>query len=143
VTTYLSNVQRWLAAIVLSLAVPAAVLAPVTVLAATIRTDRTIVYSTSMHGLNDSISVPVSGSLHIKVNKDGILSGYYSPDYATEFTPVTGGVNGDRVWLQIGAYAPTRVQGTYQNGTITGTAYSPDHHIYAFAATNAKVDQNS
>ena len=138
-TTIIAFIQRSIAALVLSLAVPAVVLVPVTVQAASIHTDRTVVYSTSLQGLNDTTAVPLTGSLHVRISKDGIISGFYRPDYTMDFTPVTGGVDGDHVWLLIGATSPTRVDGTYANGTIAGTAYTPDHAIYQFAATNATL----
>ncbi|HET9028678.1 MAG TPA: hypothetical protein VFN49_00750 [Candidatus Aquilonibacter sp.] len=135
-THLFSSMKRWLAALLLSSFVPAVALVPVVANAAAIHTDRTIAYSTSLQELNKNWAPPLVGDLHVRLAEDGVVSGYYQAAYSIHFVPVTGGVDGDHVWLLIGSTSPTRVEGTYHNGAIVGTAYTPDNNIYRFAATN-------
>ncbi len=122
------------------LAVPALLLAPAPAYAAVTYTDRTVVYSTSLQPINQDIAYPVSGSLQIRTSKDGIVSGFYrTDDNISQFIPVSGGINGSNVFLLIGATHPTRVTGTYENGTIVGTAVTAANGVYKFAATNAQL----
>ena len=137
--TFFRFFQRFYASLILALAVPALVVVPATAYAASTYTDRTVVYSTSLQPINHSLSYPLAGSLHIRTSTDGIVTGFYRADYTTQFIPVTGGVNGSNVWLLIGATSPTRVTGQFENGAIVGTAFTPDHNVYRFAASNATL----
>lgn len=139
--TLFPSLQRISAAIALAVSVPALVLLPVTASATTTQTTRTVVYSTSLQPVNHDLAYPETGSLHIKTSADGIVSGFYrSDDNISQFIPVSGGITGSNVFLLIGANAPTRVTGTYDNGTITGTAISANNRVFKFAATNAQLD---
>ena len=121
-------------------AFPALVLAPAPAYAAATYTDRTVVYSTSLQPINQNIDYPVTGSLHIRTSKDGIVSGFYrTDDNISQFIPVSGGINGSHVFLLIGANDPTRITGTYENGSIVGTAITGANNVYKFAATNAQL----
>lgn len=132
--------QRIGASLALTLCVPALVLAPAPAYAAATYTDRTVVYSTSLQPINQNIAYPLTGSLHIKTSKDGIVTGFYrTDDNISQFIPVSGGINGANVFLLIGATSPTRVTGTYKNGAIVGTAYTANNGVYQFAATNATL----
>jgi len=124
----------------LVMAVPALAFVPATAYAASTYTDRTVVYSTSLQPINQNIAYPLTGSLHIKTSKDGIVSGFYrTDDNISQFIPVSGGINGSSVFLLIGATSPTRVTGTYENGSIVGTAVTASNGVYTFAATNATI----
>ncbi len=119
---------------------PALVLAPAPASAASTYTGRTIVYSTSLQPINNGIAYPLTGSLQIHTSQDGIVSGFYrTDDNTSQFIPVSGGIKGSNVFLLIGATHPTRVTGTYENGTITGTAVTSANGVYKFAATNATI----
>jgi hypothetical protein len=114
--------------------------APAPAYAAATYTGRTVVYSTSLQPFNQDIAYPVTGSLHIRMSQDGIVSGFYrTDDNISQFIPVSGGINGSHVFLLIGTTNPTRVTGTYENGTIVGTAVTDANHVYKFAATNAQL----
>lgn len=66
---------------------------------------------------------PWSGTLQLTLNPDGIIQGYYHPaDNMSEFIPVTGGRDGDRVWLDIGRNGRLHVTGVLANDVITGGA---------------------
>ena len=114
--------------------------APAPAYAAATYTDRTVVYSTSLQPINQNIAYPVTGSLHIRTSKDGIVTGFYrTDDNISQFIPVSGGIKGSHVFLFIGATDPTRVTGAFENGTIVGTAITDANHVYKFEATNAQL----
>lgn len=140
VKTLTQIIQRVAASLTLASMIPAIVLAPVPAYAAVTYTGRTVVYSTSLQPINQNIAYPVSGTLHIRTSNDGIVSGFYrSDDNISQFIPVSGGINGSNVFLLIGATQPTRITGTFENGTIVGTAVTAGNGIYKFAATNAQL----
>ena len=64
------------------------------------------------------------GSLRLHVSADGIVSGFYRPDADARFIPVTGGLSGNRLWLEIGIFArrPVRFSGTFAGGHIDAQA---------------------
>jgi hypothetical protein len=92
-------------------------------------------YQTSLQSIYGSPS-PWTGTLKLTVNPDGIIQGYYHPDDdMIAFVPVTGGRNGDQVWLDIGRKGHLRVSGTLQNGAITGGAFDErTHETFKFTA---------
>ncbi len=117
------------------------VVVPATAYAASTYTDRTVVYSTNLQPINQDIAYPVTGTLHIRTSRDGIVSGFYrTDDNIAQFVPVSGGISGSNVFLLIGAAHPTRVTGTVENGTIVGTAVTARNGVYKFAATNATME---
>lgn len=79
-------------------------------------------YQTTLEPLT-GLGAPWTGSLQIAIHSDGIIQGYYHPaGDEIAFVPVTGGRNGDNVWLDIGRSGHLHVQGILKNGVITGTA---------------------
>lgn len=91
------------------------------------------------------------GKLDLKVSSDGIVSGWYTPDYEGSAVSVAGGVEGDQLWLDLGEFGSVRIVATLQkDGTIVGTASglrtapallpldSPAR--YSFVATPQKSD---
>jgi len=63
------------------------------------------------------------GKLDLKVSSDGIVSGWYQPDYEGSTVSVTGGKQGDQLWLDIGQSGAVRIVATVQkDGSIVGTA---------------------
>lgn len=106
--------------------------------AAAMQTDKTVVYSTDIQPIS-GFSVPLAGRLEIRTSKDGIITGFYRPADNNNFVPVTGGVIGDRVWIDIGHGGATRVDGRLQDGTIVGTIFSPNSDPLRFTAKDAHV----
>lgn len=96
-------------------------------------------YNTALTELYGSPS-PYSGTLDLRIDADGIVNGYYHPEDPASFVQVTGGRDGNRIWLDIGQKGEIHVSGTIVNGTITGQAvYSDDQSgLYAFKATPSK-----
>jgi len=94
-----------------------------------------ITYQTQMQDLRGP-SAPWSGSLELTIYPDGIIQGYYHPaDSFTAFIPVTGGRNGNHVWLDIGRNGRLHVDGTIANGEIVGSAFDQSTlEAYRFSA---------
>jgi hypothetical protein len=67
------------------------------------------------------------GSLQLRVSPAGIVSGYYRPDDNPRFVPVTGGISGDRFWIEIGTFAahPLQFSGTFSGGKIDAASNQP------------------
>ena len=63
------------------------------------------------------------GTLRVAISPDGVASGFYLPLDGTP-VPVSGGVSGDRIWLNLGS--EWQVNGTVREGRIVGTARSQD-----------------
>ena len=61
------------------------------------------------------------GVLRIAISHDGIVSGYYRP-IDGDFTDVTGGVVGERIWLDLGRDGARHLVGTYDGTTIRAGA---------------------
>jgi hypothetical protein len=123
---------RWIAlAIALAFAVPALASADLTS-----NPSKLMVYSTSIQGLVKP-SYPLVGQLRIRTSPGGIINGYYQPADQGQFLPVTGGVSGKHVWLDIGNRKPMRVIGNFENGRISGTLYTTDNQMLSFDASNA------
>lgn len=78
-------------------------------------------YETSMQSIY-GLDAPWTGTLQLTFNPDGIIQGYYRPADDMAFIPVTGGRNGESVWLDIGRRGHLHVNGVLQNGVITGSA---------------------
>ncbi len=66
---------------------------------------------------------PWTGTLQLAIHPDGIINGYYRPADNAAFIPVTGGRDGQNVWIDIGDRGRLHVSGTFQNGAIVGTAF--------------------
>jgi hypothetical protein len=120
----------------------AAALAGVPAISQAVTTDQStaqrVSYDTSITPIN-GLEAPWNGTLKITINPDGIIQGYYHPAYEVSFIPVTGGRNGDSVWMDIGSRGRIRVNGTLQNGKIVGSAYDQNSNTpYKFIAIVAK-----
>jgi hypothetical protein len=73
------------------------------------------------------------GTLRIKVGADGVISGYFQSD-AGRFESLTGGITGDKIWLDFGLNGPVHVTGTVANGKITGYSWL-EHQDFTFTAS--------
>jgi hypothetical protein len=82
-------------------------------------------------------SSPTPGTLDLHVDANGIIHGYYHPAGVRSFDPVSGGLDGVHVWLDIGDTASMHVTGTVSaDGTIDGQAWNDDVDAqYRFVAT--------
>ena len=63
------------------------------------------------------------GRLNLAVSGDGIVSGWYVPDYDGDVQTVTGGKTGHDLWLEIGNRGAFHVNAVVRkDGSIVGTA---------------------
>jgi hypothetical protein len=91
-------------------------------------------YNTSLESIY-GLPSPWTGTLQLTINPDGIIQGYYRPADNNAFIPVTGGRDGDQVWLDIGNSGRLHVNGVLQNDVITGGAIDlRTHEAYKFSA---------
>lgn len=65
---------------------------------------------------------PVTGSLQLIDDGNGILHGYYRPDDNGQFVPVTGGVDGSRIWIDFGSNARLKINGHLEGQKIVGSS---------------------
>jgi hypothetical protein len=85
------------------------------------------------------------GSLQIRISPAGIVSGYYRADDSARFISVSGGVTGDRFWIDIGAFSarPLHFSGTLLGGTDRSAGGPPVFRsgslCYARAARKTEV----
>lgn len=94
-----------------------------------------ITYQTSLETIPGP-SAPWTGSMQLTISPNGIIQGWYHPAYdMTSLIPVTGGRNGDNVWLDIGTRARLHVSGTMNNKAINGSAIdNTTHKLFTFSA---------
>ncbi|HKU67424.1 MAG TPA: hypothetical protein VJP85_06600 [Candidatus Baltobacteraceae bacterium] len=92
-------------------------------------------YETSMQSIY-GLDAPWTGTLQLTIGSDGIIQGFYHPaDNMTALIPVTGGRDGNSVWLDIGRSGRLHVNGVLENGVITGGAVDESTHTpYKFSA---------
>ncbi len=77
-----------------------------------------------------SAVAPYSGTLNISINPQGNISGNYTPN-SISYSPkqahvvtVTGTLQGTKLHLRFGMEGGIQVDGTFENGKMTGTAYN-------------------
>jgi hypothetical protein len=126
--------RQLFAALTIAFAVPAFAYA------ATVQTTKTIDYATSI-GPVVGFAVPYAGRLQIRTSAAGIITGYYRPADNNDFVPVTGAVDGNRVWMDIGREGGTRVNGTLANGKIVGMLVGNDGKIQRFTADDPQIER--
>jgi len=63
---------------------------------------------------------PVTGSLELADDGNGILHGYYRPDDNGSLVPVSGGRDGSHVWIDFGATARFKIDGHFDGQKIVG-----------------------
>jgi hypothetical protein len=63
------------------------------------------------------------GTLFLNISKDGIVQGSYRQADSSGLRDVTGGLDGDKIWLQIGERGGMHITGTYIDGIVVGYTY--------------------
>jgi hypothetical protein len=104
-------------------------------------TNKTVDYETAVKPI-DSLAYPLTGTLQIRTSSDGIITGYYRPADNNDFIPVTGGVTGDHVWIDIGRNGAMRIQGQFKTGNIVGSATTPQG-IMDFTASAPTIESEN
>ncbi len=74
------------------------------------------------------------GILKIRIDRDGTVSGIYRSADRGSFVDVTGGLEGDRIHLDIGDVRSIHIVGTYDKDEIDGGTWL-EGRPYAFTAT--------
>ncbi len=77
------------------------------------------------------------GVLTLTINPDGIVQGSYRDDNGRP-TAVTGGVDGQNIWLDIGWRRPLHLTGTFRSGVLRATAALPGPDVYQLESTSVK-----
>ena len=76
------------------------------------------------------------GRLDLVISSEGVVSGHFRPlDGNVQI--VTGGLEGNRIWLDLGASPHRRIVGTYENGRIAGSVLGTGLEAILFSATPA------
>lgn len=73
------------------------------------------------------------GRLSLTVYPSGIVQGLYRPDDGG-FRTVTGGIDGTKIWLDIGLTRPLHLTGTFSDGKLDMIASIPSPDTYTFKA---------
>jgi hypothetical protein len=74
------------------------------------------------------------GVLHLTFGPHGYVNGWYRPVDVGQPRDVIGGLDGDKLWLDLGEAGFHDIQSTYANGKIVGATYV-GNQPYAFVAT--------
>ncbi|HXW50475.1 MAG TPA: hypothetical protein VEJ41_00675 [Candidatus Acidoferrales bacterium] len=82
-----------------------------------------VAYTTTLQATDPASRIAYFyGSLQLTVGPDGLVHGWYQPQYGGSFTPVTGSYKDGKYWLTFGS-GSFQVFATKQaDGTIAGTA---------------------
>ena len=75
------------------------------------------------------------GNLSLTISPNGIVQGFYRPSDGGIRT-VSGGLDGQNIWLEIGMQHPLRVTGTFKDGVLRTVAQipGPDHYVFESVA---------
>lgn len=84
-----------------------------------------------------TLEYPVTGTMDLTEHSDGVIQGYYHPAGLPSFVPITGGLQGDHIWLTIGRMGGWTLDGRLENGRIRGSATHGGRTPYSFVATPA------
>jgi hypothetical protein len=71
------------------------------------------------------------GKLQLTISPDGIISGYYIPEFDGSFVPVSGGEENGSYWLDIAGPTDLHISGRVgADGSLVGTATTmPDENM--------------
>ena len=75
------------------------------------------------------------GRMTLNVYPSGIVNGYYFPDNG-QVRNVTGGLDGDKIWLNIGGVDSLRLNGTLKDGVLKTFAFIPGPDTWVFESSN-------
>ena len=84
---------------------------------------KTVQYHTSYHETHPMPSGGAyTGRMTLRFYSDGSITGTYRNEFQAGILPVSGGVDGARIWFSIGIRNSRHVEGTIgKGGVITGT----------------------
>jgi hypothetical protein len=76
------------------------------------------------------------GTLNLDIFGDGIVTGFYRADDTVTLRQVTGGLSGDRIWIDLG-FDRGYISGTYRDGKIDAYTGLLGIQPYRFTAVPA------
>jgi hypothetical protein len=91
-----------------------------------------VTYATSLVDV-DHPGGEYDGTLNVTIAEDGTIAGFYRPADTGRVIQVTGGLTGDKVFLNIG-WSGAPITGTYDHGRIIGYTFN-GHDTERFVAT--------
>jgi len=74
------------------------------------------------------------GTLSLTIHADGIVNGSYRAADGTRLSYVTGGLDGNHLWLDLGRSGLDHIEGTFDGRSIVGGTYLAGQD-YTFVAT--------
>ncbi len=77
------------------------------------------------------------GVLHLTIEPDGAINGWYREADVGRIRTVIGGLDGNKIWLDLGTGNSVDLNGTFDGGKITASTYLGDQ-LYTFTATPMK-----
>ncbi len=92
-------------------------------LAVSITQGQTYHYDTAITTLSGG--APWTGTLELRVDPNGVVNGYYRADAGLgSLQMVTGGVDGNSIWFDIGMLGRMHVTATMADNVISGQAFN-------------------
>ncbi|MBV9646850.1 MAG: hypothetical protein JO043_05245 [Candidatus Eremiobacteraeota bacterium] len=85
---------------------------------------------------NDRHPYEIDGRMNLSVYPNGVVNGFYIPTDGG-IRDVTGGLTGDKIWLDIGGAQPLHLTGTLKNGALSTTAFIPGPDTWVFESTHS------
>jgi hypothetical protein len=80
----------------------------------------------------------IDGTLTMTIYPSGIVQGQYRADDGN-VRNVTGGLDGERIWLDIGSNGNFRLSGTFKNGVLETVAQIPGSDTTTFDSVQPPV----
>jgi hypothetical protein len=87
-------------------------------------------FETSLVAVDRPTGGAFEGTLNLTISADGIVSGWFRDDGRSSLRTVTGGVEGDQIWLEIGSRQAFHIDGTYRNGVIVGYTHLDQNYEF-------------
>jgi hypothetical protein len=92
-------------------------------------------FETTLVALDRSTAGAYEGTLNLTISPDGIVQGWFRDDERSGLRTVTGGVDGDQIWLDIGATRELHISGSYRNGVIVGYTFLNQNYRFEAVPT--------
>lgn len=84
-------------------------------------------YNTTLQATDPATRVAYFfGTLQLSVSDDGLVHGWYQPQYDGSYTPVTGSYKNGKYWLTLGNGAFQVFATKMRDGSLSGTATNTD-----------------
>jgi hypothetical protein len=93
----------------------------------------TVDFATALAPQYDGVG-EYDGRLHVTISSRGIVNGYYRPDDSGRIFDVVGGLDGQKIWLEVGNRGSFVIDGTLVDGKIVGSTFLSGRS-YTFTAT--------